>query len=853
MEMGGIGVCLVLPILRCRVYETQKLDDDRLLGWITYQNWRRYWTCLMQPFYDNFHERFEDTKIYFVKYWLIRQRFLLRVYLWNYTNDSDESVSHFNRLVGKYEKYFNELIWMHLSFAPEGRPKLVFGISVNDGNDDIYTESNGKAERMQQMMKWRNFRYKPFLSSNFRESLFNRISERKAVNDYLKQSLRYTKMSFEAQMVKKEKEREEDDVHHKCTKSCIHNADAIIQHFQLISFFPMKHIPLLIGFRRIKQSYLLRKSHLLIRESNGEKKKKIETVDEVKTTKGKRGRRSKDVAVKKAKIIEETIIPKRSMCSRNVEGFCLADYTDFTNVYHFIEYVTPCGLRLYSTGEVAHFLEMANADNVQIEMFSFDAEYDCTSVHYFSDDIYFDKWIKTNEYVPQSPIIYPMIRIENDLYEEMRRISYNYVHERLITKNVPKETFDEKFLCSCSCTDDCSDVLSCECQQLTFEGTSIYKPLKHLPFYSGGRLSQLIPTAVFECNKNCSCKKNRCQNRVSQKTELLPCMKIERTSNKGLGVFAQERIERGTLLGTYHGLLLTDDDGDFVGLKYGDEYMADLNFCELSDILHRHQLKRRIFYALKARFKKNETLLEECIIKFIDSDELRIMIRGNEPHRNNEIERQELRKKTQRHKQSLDHYRNESVIEKEEMSEDDEDEISTISTPSTPSSSEEISSSSKIDDDEIECLNITIDNGEMSQAKLKKDAARLYRERAAELKVARLKTKARKLIDTAIDTLRNKLLMSFHEYLRKEYYTIDAKRYGSLGRFFNHSCDPNAFIQNVFVDTHDVRFPWIVLFAARTIEVGEEICWNYNYSEEPVEGKRVDCLCGAKKCVGRLL
>ena len=28
-----------------------------------------------------------------------------------------------------------------------------------------------------------------------------------------------------------------------------------------------------------------------------------------------------------------------------------------------------------------------------------------------------------------------------------------------------------------------------------------------------------------------------------------------------------------------------------------------------------------------------------------------------------------------------------------------------------------------------------------------------------------------------------------------------------------HSCQPNLFVQNVFVDNHDVRLPWVALFA----------------------------------------
>ena len=29
---------------------------------------------------------------------------------------------------------------------------------------------------------------------------------------------------------------------------------------------------------------------------------------------------------------------------------------------------------------------------------------------------------------------------------------------------------------------------------------------------------------------------------------------------------------------------------------------------------------------------------------------------------------------------------------------------------------------------------------------------------------------------------------------------------GNIGRYLNHSCDPNVFVQNVFVESHDLRF-----------------------------------------------
>ncbi|XP_060249092.1 histone-lysine N-methyltransferase SETDB1 isoform X1 [Meriones unguiculatus] len=84
-------------------------------------------------------------------------------------------------------------------------------------------------------------------------------------------------------------------------------------------------------------------------------------------------------------------------------------------------------------------------------------------------------------------------------------------------------------------------------------------------------------------------------------------------------------------------------------------------------------------------------------------------------------------------------------------------------------------------------------------------------------------------------------------------YIIDAKLEGNLGRYLNHSCSPNLFVQNVFVDTHDLRFPWVAFFASKRIRAGTELTWDYNYDVGSVEGKELLCCCKANKCRGRLL
>lgn len=88
-------------------------------------------------------------------------------------------------------------------------------------------------------------------------------------------------------------------------------------------------------------------------------------------------------------------------------------------------------------------------------------------------------------------------------------------------------------------------------------------------------------------------------------------------------------------------------------------------------------------------------------------------------------------------------------------------------------------------------------------------------------------------------------------------FTIDAALYGNVGRFFNHSCSPNLYAQNLLYDHDDKKMPHIMFFAAENIPPLHELTYHYNYSIDKVcdsQGniKRKDCLCGSLECSGRL-
>lgn len=85
---------------------------------------------------------------------------------------------------------------------------------------------------------------------------------------------------------------------------------------------------------------------------------------------------------------------------------------------------------------------------------------------------------------------------------------------------------------------------------------------------------------------------------------------------------------------------------------------------------------------------------------------------------------------------------------------------------------------------------------------------------------------------------------------------VDPVTVGNVGRFLNHSCQPNLIM--VPVRVHSV-VPRLALFSSRDIEPGEELTFDYSggktqRTDSSGEGDltRKVCLCGAQGCSGFL-
>jgi len=81
---------------------------------------------------------------------------------------------------------------------------------------------------------------------------------------------------------------------------------------------------------------------------------------------------------------------------------------------------------------------------------------------------------------------------------------------------------------------------------------------------------------------------------------------------------------------------------------------------------------------------------------------------------------------------------------------------------------------------------------------------------------------------------------------------VDPTMIGNIGRYINHSCQPNAVVVPVRIDN---PVPKLCIFALKVIHVGEEITFDYGggnssemHSTQTGLTERKSCCCGAQVC-----
>ncbi|KAI3360504.1 hypothetical protein L3Q82_002391 [Scortum barcoo] len=561
--------------------------------------------------------------------------------------------------------------------------------------------------------------------------------------------------------------------------------------------------------------------------------------------------------------------------------------------FHVI-YKAPCGLCLRNMAEIQHYLFQTRCDFIFLEMF-------CLDPYVLVD----------RPFQPQRPFYYipditggkediPLSCVNEIDSTPPPKVAYS--KERIPEDGVYINTSPD-FLVGCECTDGCRDKSKCSCHQLTLQATGCTPGGQINPNagYLHKRLEECLPTGIYECNKRCKCCSQMCTNRLVQHG-LQVRLQLFKTQNKGWGIRCLDDVAKGSFVCIYAGKILTDDFADKEGLEMGDEYFANLDHIESVENFKEG-------YESEAHCSDSEgSGVDVSRIKIQPSALVSSNPVGRPPKKarspsssgdSNEDDDKDSKSEDESDSSDdtfvKDNYYSSSSVWRSYTtrgqvkgnkgrlmgSQDSKDGLSASARGTDdekpPSMPEETGKSKVASWLTSQGLKKTISSGSDDNKEREKVTQSVTKKQVA-VKSTRgiaLKASHGMMVKTGApgggggpggqggkpgqqgqtggggeNAPKNTRLFFDGE---ESCYIIDAKLEGNLGRYLNHSCSPNLFVQNVFVDTHDLRFPWVAFFASKRIRAGTELTWDYNYEVGSVEGKVLLCCCGSTECRGRLL
>lgn len=460
-----------------------------------------------------------------------------------------------------------------------------------------------------------------------------------------------------------------------------------------------------------------------------------------------------------------------------------------------IVYQAPCGRRLRTLVEIHRYLTITQS-KLEIDFFNFD-----WWLHVYNE------FKPSREFCTIKDLSYGKENVAISCVNSIDRNYPEYVEYstvRLPQKDVHLN-LEPEFLTSCDCTDDCRRKDKCACWQLTIQNTRCDRENKvHKDVgYQHRRLNEIVITGIYECNKNCKCSKT-CLNRVVQHPLRIK-LQVFKTEKRGWGIRTLHDIPQGAFVSVYVGNLYSSEEANIQGQNFGDEYFAELDMIEVIE-------RRKDGYESDVSdegFNDEEedvggVHVGPSAVKHSLADDARDTKYSTEEYSEGSSDDQDFNpnKYKKKKKKKLT-----SFMQFDGAADDgSEEDTSGVQKPKRGGFAATVGIAGP-------------NSLKMSQAP------------AAEKFVS-----ARKLFNKDEDV-----------------YIMDAKSIGNIGRYLNHSCNPNVFVQNVFVDTHDLRFPWIAFFTSHFIRAGGELCWDYNYEVGSIPGKELYCSCGSEYCRGKLL
>lgn len=521
-----------------------------------------------------------------------------------------------------------------------------------------------------------------------------------------------------------------------------------------------------------------------------------------------------------------------------------------------VNYKTPCGRNLRNMEEVFHYLLETECNFLFTDNFSFNTYVQLTRNHPKQNEVVSDVDISNGVESVSIPFCN---EIDNS---KLPRFKYrNTVWPRIYHLN-----FSNMFSDSCDCSEGCIDIKKCACLQLTA------KNAKACPLSSDGecagykykRLQRLIPTGIYECNLLCKCNKQMCQNRVIQHGVRVR-LQVFKSEKKGWGVRCLDDIDKGTFVCIYSGRLLrratpektnigengreqqhivknsfskkrklevvcSDCDAHCDSPKAEDcppKLSGDLK--EPAVEMNHRNISRTQHHSVIRRTKSKTTVFHysEKNMGFVCSD-------SAAPEDKNGF------------KPAQEHVNSEARRAHEDLSSnpagDSED------TQLTESDVIDITASREDSAPAYRCKHATIVDRKDTKQVLEVPGKKSQEEEPA------ASQSQQALCDEELPSERTKIPSASLMQLSKEsLFLLDASKEGNVGRFLNHSCCPNLWVQNVFVETHDRNFPLVAFFTNRYVKARTELTWDYGYEAGATPAKEILCQCGFNKCRKKLI
>ncbi|XP_043361035.1 histone-lysine N-methyltransferase SETDB2-like [Dermochelys coriacea] len=530
-----------------------------------------------------------------------------------------------------------------------------------------------------------------------------------------------------------------------------------------------------------------------------------------------------------------------------------------------VNYKTPCGRSLRNFQDVQSYLFETECNFLFVDHFSFNTYVQLGRNTLNREALVFDFDISNGaESVP--------ISFCNEV--DNTRLPYFKYRKASWPRGYYLNNFSSMFLDSCDCTDGCTDRSKCACLRLTAKGfneNSASPSNRASCGYRYKRLDGPVPSGIYECNLSCKCDRMRCQNRVA-KHGIQVRLQVFNTDRKGWGVRCLDDIDKGTFVCTFSGRLMSraepQEMRDFDHEAEKKDAVNDRSPSSLS-------VKRKLDTAcsdseIELVQTGKDSINRRCeTLSQPADDEYKPVVVQKYGYNPRNLRSPAIRPKTRTAILQTRRLKLGVATLVHDASSDEDDSSQpqpstrTKLTTGTKKEKEKPNLQEKLGEQE-ETMQSEPSITDTAKSKEKRPSpedarggksARLDDAHAMKQSMSLLQRddfKDKKNRRYTQDPLCNEEAEGDATPLKnsnkENIYLLDATKEGNVGRFLNHSCCPNLFVQSVFVETHNRNFPWVAFFTNRHVKAGTELTWDYGYEAGSMPETEISCQCGVQKC-----